>query len=259
MSGDTSAVQVSRSQRVGLITIEAPETRNALTTGVMSDLVRQLDELDADRGTGCIVVAGTDRVFASGADIRMLAAAEPGGSYFGERTRQWESIRAVRTPLIAAVSGHCLGAGCELALSCDMIIASETASFGLPETALGLIPGAGGTLLLTRVVGKAIAMDVILSGRTLSSEEAEMTGLVARRVSASDWLDNSLQVARVVASRPLVAQMLAKESVRRALDVPLAAGIEAERNAFQIALSSDQAREGLAAFIDKREPQWDLS
>lgn len=249
-------VTVERDGRVGVVTLDRPEARNALSVELLTALVEALVMLDANEGVGCTVIAGSDRVFASGADVGMLAQASATDLYFGERARQWEAIRNLRTPVVAAVSGYCLGAGCELALSSDIVVASETARFGLPETQLGLIPGAAGTQLLTRAIGSAKAMDVILSGRLLTCAEAERAGLVARMAPADAWLDEARAVARSIAQRPPAAQRLAKESVKRAPDVPLEAGIEAERRGFAIAFDTADAREGLAAFLEKREPRW---
>ena len=251
-----AGLRVERDGRVATVVLDRPETRNALSVELLSALVEALEEFDRDADVGCIVVAGSDRVFASGADLQMLSRQTATELYFGERARQWEAIRAIRTPVVAAVSGFCLGGGCELTLSCDVVVASETARFGLPETQLGLIPGAGGTQMLTRAVGKAKAMDVVLGGRLLTCAEAEAAGVVSRMTTADRWRDEAAEVAAVIAERPAVAQLLAKESVKRAADVPLEAGIEAERRAFATAFVTPDAREGIAAFLEKRTPQW---
>lgn len=252
-----AAVLVASSGRVGTLRLNQPDARNALSQEVLGDLVASLEAFDADPAIGCIVIAGSDKVFASGADIRLLAATSGTDAYFGLRGRQWQAIRRLRTPIVAAVSGYCLGGGCELALACDIIVASDTAKFGLPETGLGLIPGAGGTQMLTRALGKTKAMDVILSGRLLSAAEAEQAGLVARVAPAESWLADAQALAAEIARRPAAAIALAKEAVAQALDLPLEAGIEAERRAFAIALGTEHAREGLAAFLEKREPRFD--
>jgi enoyl-CoA hydratase len=204
----------------------------------------------------CIVVAGSPKVFASGADVRALAGQEATELYFGRRFELWDELRRLRTPTVAAVSGFCLGGGCELALLCDIVVASETARFGLPETALGLIPGAGGTQRLTRAIGKAKAMDVVLSGRLLSAAEAEQSGLVARVTPADEWLDGALELARTVAARAPLAQLLARDAVDRAFETPLEAGLDVERRAFALAFSTADAREGIDAFLAKRDPVW---
>jgi enoyl-CoA hydratase len=176
--------------------------------------------------------------------------------YDGDRARHWAALRQMTTPLIAAVSGHCLGAGCELAMMADLVIASETARFGLPETRLGLIPGAGGTQMLPRAIGKAKAMDMVLTGRQMDAAEAERCGLVSRVVPPDSWRQAAAEAAAAVAARPSVAQRLAKEAIARAFDGTLEAGIAAERKAFAIAFATVDAREGLTAFVEKRDPSW---
>lgn len=249
-------LSVTREGRVAVLGLDDPHTRNSLSPEMLSAIVAACEQADGDAAVGCIVIHGSDRVFAAGADIRMLARAHPHDMYLGERARQWDALRRVRTPTLAAVSGACLGGGLELALSCDLIVCSARAKFGLPETQLGLIPGAGGTQLLTRVLGTALAMDVILAGRVLDSEEAARAGLVSRVLPEQRWLAEAIELAGEVAARPALAQMLAKESVKRALEVPLQAGIESERRAFAMALATEEAHEGLAAFLEKRAPSW---
>ena len=222
----------------------------------MEELVSALQELDADEGVRCIVLGGNERAFAAGADIGELARASSIELYYARRVERWDAIRNLWTPLVAAVSGYCLGGGCELALACDLIVASETAKFGQPETSLGIIPGAGATQRFTRAVGKALAMDVILSGRMLSAEEALAAGLVARVVSREAWLEEAKRVAREVASKGPVATRLAKEAVDRAYESTLQLGLEYERRALYLAFASEDAREGLTAFIEKRKPEW---
>ena len=194
--------------------------------------------------------------FAAGADIGELSSSSAIELYYQRRVERWDAIRSLWTPLVAAVSGFCLGGGCELAMSCDLIIASETAQFGQPETTLGIIPGAGGTQRLTRAVGKALAMDVILSGRRLTAQEALTAGLVSRVVAREAWLEEAKRVAREIAAKGPVATRLAKESVNRAYETTLQAGLEAERRALYLAFASEDAKEGLAAFTEKREPKF---
>jgi enoyl-CoA hydratase len=222
----------------------------------MDELVGVLRTLDEDDAIRCVVLGGNERAFAAGADVGELAAASPIELYSNRRIDQWDAIRALRTPLVAAVSGYCLGGGCELAMACDLIVASETAQFGQPEINLGVMPGAGGTQRLTRAVGKAIAMDVILTGRFLSAAEAQTYGLVARVVAKEAWLEEAKRVARAVAAKSPVAVRLAKEAVDKAFDSPLAVGLEFERRAFYLARASEDASEGLAAFTEKRKPEW---
>jgi enoyl-CoA hydratase len=249
-------IRGDRVDAVATVTIDRPQQRNALSDPALTALAAELEELDADPGCRCIVVAGSDKVFASGADIRALLERSAVEIYDGDRAQLWEALRRVRTPLVAAVSGFCLGAGCELALMSDLVIASETARFGLPETQLGLIPGAGGTQLLPRAIGKAKAMDMILTGRLLDAREAEQAGLVSRVTPAGEWLATAQAAAETIAGRPAVAQRLAKEVVQAAADTPLQAGIAGERRAFTMAFASEDAREGLTAFVEKRDPQW---
>jgi enoyl-CoA hydratase len=222
----------------------------------MDELVDALRELDDADDVRCIVVGGNERAFAAGADISELRNATPIELYANRRIERWDAIRAVRTPLVAAVAGYCLGGGCELAMACDLIVASETARFGQPEINLGLLPGAGGTQRLTRAVGKAVAMDVILTGRMLTANEALAAGLVARVVAREAWLVEAKRVAREIAAKSPVAVRLAKEAVDKAFDAPLSVGLEYERRAFYLARASDDAAEGLAAFSEKRTPEW---
>jgi enoyl-CoA hydratase len=249
-------VNVERDEPIAVVLLNRPQQLNALSDELMEELVTTLHELDADDAIRCIVLGGNERVFAAGADIGELARASPIELYYARRVERWDAIRNLWTPLVAAVSGYCLGGGCELALSCDLIVASETARFGQPETSLGIIPGAGGTQRFTRAVGKALAMDVILSGRMLSADEALAAGLVARVVAREAWLEEAKRVARAIASKGPVATRLAKEAVDRAYETSLQLGLEYERRALYLAFASEDAREGLTAFTDKRKPEW---
>ena len=252
----SALVVVERDDAIAVVRLNRPKQLNALSGPLMEDLVAALQELDDDDAVRCIVVGGDERAFAAGADISELADATPIQLYASRRIDQWDAIRALRTPLVAAVSGYCLGGGCELAMACDLIVASETAQFGQPEINLGVMPGAGGTQRLTRAVGKALAMDVILSGRFLTADEALRAGLVARVVAAEAWLDEAKRVARAIASKSPVAVRLAKEAIDKAFETPLSAGVEYERRAFYLARASDDASEGLAAFVEKRKPDF---
>ncbi len=249
-------VEIARDGAVATLTLARPDRRNALTDDVLATLAEQATAFDADPEVRCLVIEGTDDVFAAGADVRAMAAYTPAEIRAGARTRSWEALRRVRTPIVAGVSGLCLGGGCELALLADVVVASPTAQFGLPETGLGLIPGAGGTQLLPRAVGKAIAMDVALTGRLLSAEEAERAGLVSRVAEPDAWRTTAHDLAARIARRPAVAQALAKELIRGAFETPLQAGLAAERSGFAVAFSSEDAREGMAAFLEKRRPQF---
>jgi enoyl-CoA hydratase len=249
-------VLVERDEPVAVVKLNRPKQLNALSDDLMEELVARLQELDRDDGVRCIVLAGSDRAFAAGADIGQLAKASTIELYYQRRVERWDAIRELWTPLVAAVSGFCLGGGCELAMACDLIVASETAKFGQPETGLGIIPGAGGTQRLTKAVGKATAMDVILSGRFLSAREALDAGLVARLVARETWLDEARRVARDIAAKGPVATRLAKEAVDRAYEGPLSLGLEYERRLLALAFASEDAKEGLTAFGEKRPPDF---
>jgi enoyl-CoA hydratase len=251
-----SLVIVEREGFVGVVLMNRPEALNALSSDLMDAVVNALEEFDADESVRCIVLGGNERAFAAGADVGELAAATPIELYESRRIDRWDAIRALRTPLVAAVSGYCLGGGCELAMVCDLIVASETAQFGQPEINLGVLPGAGGTQRLTRAVGKALAMDVILTGRFLSADEALRAGLVARVVAREAWLDEAKRAAHEIAAKSPVSVRLAKEAVDAAFESPLAAGIEFERRAFFLARASEDASEGLSAFVEKRKPDF---
>jgi len=251
-----SLAVVEREGAVGLVLMNRPDALNALSSELMGEVVDALEELDRDEAIRCIVLAGNDRAFAAGADVGELAAATPIDLYGNRRIDRWDAIRSLRTPLVAAVSGYCLGGGCELAMTCDLIVASETAQFGQPEINLGIMPGAGGTQRLTRAVGKALAMDVILTGRFLSADEALRAGLVARVVAREAWLDETKRVAQAIAAKSPVSVRLAKDAVDQAFESPLAAGIEFERRAFYLTRAADDATEGLNAFVEKRKPDF---
>jgi enoyl-CoA hydratase len=249
-------VLVERTGRVGVVLMNRPKQLNALSGELMGAVVGALEELDADREIRAIVLGGGERAFAAGADIAELAAGTPVSLYESGRLDQWDTIRGLHTPVVAAVSGFCLGGGCELAMLCDLIVASETAKFGQPEINLGVLPGAGGTQRLTRAVGKAIAMDMILTGRMIGAREALGLGLVARVVAREAWLDEAKRVAGDIAAKGPIAARLAKEAVDQAFEMPLSAGVEFERRAFYLARASEDATEGLTAFVEKRAPDF---
>jgi enoyl-CoA hydratase len=233
-----------------------PKQLNALSGELMGAVVGALQELDADPEIRALVLGGNERAFAAGADIAELAAGTPISLYEDRRIDTWDSVRELRTPVVAAVSGFCLGGGCELAMLCDLVVASETAKFGQPEINLGVLPGAGGTQRLTRAVGKSVAMDMILTGRMLSAREALAFGLVARVVAKEVWLDEAKRVAREIAAKGPISVRLAKEAVDKAFEAPLAVGIEFERRSFYLARASEDAGEGLKAFVEKRPPDF---
>ncbi|MFL5981144.1 MAG: enoyl-CoA hydratase-related protein [Gaiellaceae bacterium] len=249
-------VLTERDDPIAVVLLNRPQQLNALSGALMDELVDALQELDRDDDVRCIVLGGSQRAFAAGADINELAEGTPISLYQSRRIDRWDAIRGIRTPLVAAVSGYCLGGGCELAMLCDLIVASESARFGQPETSLGIIPGAGGTQRLTRAVGKSTAMDVILSGRLLTADEALAAGLVARVVAREAWLEEAKRVARDIASKGPVATRLAKEAVDRAYETELQLGVEYERRSLSLALASDDAKEGLTAFTEKRRPDF---
>jgi enoyl-CoA hydratase len=251
-----SLVEVDRDPPIAVVRLNRPEARNALSDALMDELVAALTELDADGEVRCIVLAGDERAFAAGADIAELAASTAVELYQAPRVARWDAIRKLSTPLVAAVSGWCLGGGCELAMTCDLIVASDTARFGQPETGLGIIPGAGGTQRLARAVGKALAMDMVLTGRVLTAHEALAAGLVARVVAREAWLDEARRVAGEIAARAPVAQRLAREALDRAFETGLDSGLDFERKALYLAFASEDAREGLSAFVEKRRPEW---
>lgn len=241
---------------VGLVRLNQPRTFNSLTGPLMDELMTALEMLDADDTIGCLVITGSKRAFAAGADIQEMAQATPVEMIQKDFIARWERLRAVRKPVIAAVSGYALGGGCELALACDMIVASETALFGQPEINLGVIPGAGGTQRLARTIGKALTMEMVLNDRRLSAAEAERFGLVNHVASVDDYLDVAIALAAEIAARAPVAIRLAKEAVDMALETTLSAGLAYERNLFYALFATQDQKEGMAAFLEKRKADW---
>jgi len=229
---------------------------NALSTPLMTELVEALEALDADDAVRCIVLTGNERAFAAGADIGEMADVSAVEMLKRNQFARWERIRKVRKPLIAAVSGYALGGGCELAMMCDMIVASESARFGQPEILIGIIPGAGGTQRLTRAVGKALAMEMVLTGRQITAREAFTAGLVNRVVPNELCLESAMHLAKEVAARPPLAVMMGKDAVLKTYDMSLEAGLDAERKNFFLLFSTEDMREGITAFLEKRSPQW---
>jgi enoyl-CoA hydratase len=249
-------VLVERDGRVGVVLMNRPKQLNALSGELMEAVVDALTGLDDDPEIRAIVLGGGERAFAAGADIGELADATPVTLYENRRLDRWDAIRKVRTPIVAAVSGFCLGGGCELAMLCDLIVASETAKFGQPEINLGVLPGAGGTQRLTRAVGKAKAMDLILTGRMMDAAEAERSGLVARVVPLASLMDEAMKAAETIASMSLPAVMLAKEAVDRAFETTLTEGVRFERRVFHSLFATEDQKEGMAAFVEKRPPKF---
>jgi enoyl-CoA hydratase len=239
---------------IAIVQINRPDVRNALNDAVMDELVRELTALDDDDEIRCIVLTGDERAFASGADIKeSFVTATPVSMLKQDLTSRWEAIRRIRTPIIAAVSGYALGGGCELAMICDIIVASETAQFGQPEINLGIIPGAGGTQRLTRTVGKYRANELILTGRRIKADEAKAIGLAAQVYPAASWLDDAKALARTIAEKPPVAARLATEAVDLAWNSTLDAGLEFERKAFYLLFATEDKNEGVDAFVNKRK------
>jgi enoyl-CoA hydratase/carnithine racemase len=250
------AVLAERREAVGIATLNRPEVRNALSPELMEELVAQVEEWDADPEVRCVVIAGSDAVFAAGADISAMAERSFQDVLAAPSARFWPRMAAVRTPLVAAVSGFALGGGCELALVCDMIVASETAELGQPEILLGIIPGGGGTQRLARVMGKQRAMELVLTGRRIAAEEAHRLGIVNQVTPASEWLERAVELAEVVARRPPLAVRLGKQAVLAAEETPLTAGIDQERRLFELAMATEDRVEGMRAFLEKRRPEF---
>ncbi|CAB3790716.1 putative enoyl-CoA hydratase echA8 [Paraburkholderia caffeinitolerans] len=241
--------------KVGLITLNRPKALNALNDALMDELGTALKAFDTDEGIGAIVITGSEKAFAAGADIGMMASYSFMDVYKGDYiTRNWETIRSVRKPVIAAVAGFALGGGCELAMMCDIIFAADTAKFGQPEIKLGVIPGAGGTQRLPRAVSKAKAMDLCLTARMMDAAEAERAGLVSRVIPAADLLNEALVAAATISEYSLPAVMMAKEAVNRAYETTLAEGVHFERRMFHSLFATEDQKEGMAAFVEKRKP-----
>jgi enoyl-CoA hydratase/carnithine racemase len=249
-------VRVERREAVGIVTLDRPEARNALSPQLMAELAAAIDELDAAEDVRCIVLAGSDDVFAAGADIKAMAEREFQDVLKASTMAFWRRVAACRTPLVAAVSGFALGGGCELALLCDMIVASETAEFGQPEITLGIIPGGGGTQRLARVMGKQKAMELVLTGRRIEATEALRLGIVNRVTPKGKWLEEAIELANVVARRPPIAAALAKQAVLAAEEMPLDAGLAHERRLYELAMATEDRVEGMRAFIEKRRPEF---
>ena len=247
-------ITVSTEDGIAVVTLNRPDVLNALNQATMDELVSALEEFEREGSVRCIVLTGAGRAFAAGADIKEMAGASAPEMLAGYRFQQWERIRKVTTPLIAAVNGFALGGGCELAMLCDMIVAAETAQFGQPEINLGIMPGAGGTQRLTRAIGKSRAMEMVLTGRPISARQAEACGLVSRVVPAETVLDEAKRLAQEVAAKGAVAVRLAKEAVLKAFDTHLEGGLDYERKCFYLLFATEDRSEGIAAFLEKRRP-----
>lgn len=241
---------------VGLIRLNRPAAYNALSGALMRELVEALQDHDSDSAIGCHLITGSEKAFAAGADIKDMATATPVSMLTASSIHLWDQIARLNKPVIAAVSGLCLGGGCELAMACDMIVASESARFGQPEINLGIIPGAGGTQRLTRAVGKAVAMEMILNNRWLSAQEALQFNLINRVVGVENYLEEALKLAAEIAARAPVAVQVARDCVNKAFDTSLQEGIDYERRSFYFLFSTEDQKEGMDAFINKREAEW---
>lgn len=244
--------------RVGIVQLNRPKAYNALSPDLMQELMDALEEFDLDEAIGCLVITGSDKAFAAGADIKSMAGEDvrPLDMLKSTFIGQWDRLAGISKPVVAAVSGFALGGGCELALACDMIVASESAKFGQPEINLGVIPGAGGTQRLTRAVGKALAMEMILNGRTLNAQEAQQFGLVNQIAPLESYLTEAVSLAADIAARAPVAVRLAKQAINAVYEMPLQAGLELERHFFYMLFSTEDQKEGMDAFINKRTAVW---
>jgi len=253
---DYENILVEQRGRVGIIRLNRPQALNALNSALNAELGNVIAALDADAGIGCILITGSEKAFAAGADIKEMAAKSAVEVFMQDFTGDWDAVARARKPVVAAVAGFALGGGCELAMQCDLIIAADTAKFGQPEIKLGVIPGIAGTQRLPRALGKAKAMDLILTGRMMDAAEAERAGLVARVVPAAALMEEALRVAETIASMSLPALIAAKEAVNRAFESPLAEGARFERRIFATLFATADQKEGMAAFIDKRPPKF---
>jgi len=254
---DYETILVEKRGAVTLITLNRPQALNALNSTVLKELIEAFSAYDADAGQRCLVLTGSEKAFAAGADIKEMVGKSFGDVFNEDFAASWDRVARMRKPVIAAVAGFALGGGCELAMMCDIIIAADNAKFGQPEIKLGVIPGIGGTQRLTRAVGKAKAMDLNLTGRMMDAAEAERSGLVARVVPAANLMEEAMKAAETIAGMSLIAVMTAKEAVNRAFETTLAEGIRFERRTFQALFATHDQKEGMAAFIEKRPPKFE--
>jgi enoyl-CoA hydratase len=249
-------IVVETQGRVGIIRLNRPQALNALNRTLIVELGQAVDAHDANDAVGCLLITGNDKAFAAGADIKEMADKTFIEAYLGNFAATWDRLAHARKPIVAAVAGFALGGGCELAMQCDIIIAADTAKFGQPEIKLGVIPGIGGTQRLTRAVGKAKAMDLILTGRMMDAAEAERAGLVARVVPSVNLMEEAMKVADTIATMSLPSVLAGKEAVNRAFEGSLAEGVVFERRIFHALFATDDQKEGMKAFVEKRKPVW---
>jgi len=251
-----SKVENKSGLKVGQIQFNRPDVLNALNIELMGELLSALESFDKDKEVGCIVITGSKKAFAAGADIKEMATQSAIDMHIRDQFAVWDKIRKIKKPVIAATSGFVLGGGCELSMACDMIVAAESTRFGQPEIKLGVIPGAGGTQRLTRAIGKARAMEMILTGRMYTAREMFEAGLVSRVVDDEVYLEEAHALAKEIASMPPIALQMAKDSILKAFDTTIEGGLEYERKAFYLLFASDDMKEGMNAFVEKRKPEW---
>ena len=249
-------IVVETKGRVGIIRLNRPQALNALNKALIAELTQAIEAFDGDEKIGCMLIAGSDKAFAAGADIKEMADKPFIEAYLGDFVSNWDAVAHARKPIVAAVAGFALGGGCELALQSDVVIAADNAKFGQPEIKLGVIPGIGGTQRLTHAVGKAKAMDLILTGRMMDAAEAEKSGLVARVVPAANLMDEAMKVADTIANMSLPSVLAAKEAVNRAFESGLSEGVVFERRIFHALFATEDQKEGMKAFVEKRPPKW---
>lgn len=253
---DYKSIIVSKEDGYAIVQLNRPDVLNAINMQLMTELVDALQLLEKDDAVRCVIITGNEKAFAAGADIKEMADASTVEMLMRDQFARWDKIRKIKKPIVAAVSGFALGGGCELAMTCDMIIASETARFGQPEINIGVMPGAGGTQRLTRAIGKAKAMEIVLTGKTFTADEAKEWGLVNKVVPVEYYLQEAKNLAKEVASKPPVAVRLAKEAVLKSFDATIEGGLEFERKNFYLLFATDDQKEGMQAFVEKRKPVW---
>jgi enoyl-CoA hydratase len=251
-----SEIENAKALKVGLVQLNRPDVLNALNIELMKEVVEALEIFDKDSGIGCMVLTGNAKAFAAGADIKEMAEATAIEMLLRDQFARWDRIRKIKKPIIAAVSGFALGGGCELAMTCDMIIAAENSKFGQPEINLGVIPGAGGTQRLTKSIGKARAMEMILTGKMFNAKDMFISGLVTKIVDSDIYLDEAIEMAKEIASKPTIAVQLAKESILKSFDSTIESGLEFERKNFYLLFATEDKFEGMKAFVEKRKAEW---
>ena len=249
-------IVVETKGRVGIIRLNRPQALNALNKALIAELTQAIEAFDGDDKIGCLLITGSDKAFAAGADIKEMADKPFIEAYLGDFVSNWDAVAHARKPIVAAVAGFALGGGCELALQSDVVIAADNAKFGQPEIKLGVIPGIGGTQRLTHAVGKAKAMDLILTGRMMDAAEAEKSGLVARVVPAANLIDEAMKIADTIANMSLPSVLAAKEAINRAFESGLSEGVVFERRIFHALFATEDQKEGMKAFVEKRVPKW---